>query len=85
MSIYGPKSKSNMLPEDSLIDTLNSLIDTLNSLINTLNTLIKSSDNNNLDTMKSKSSEPKQIKLSGQPVNSVGPQQNTAKSYITNM
>ena len=82
MSIYGPKIKSNMLPEDDLINTLNSLIDTLNSLINALS---ESSANNNLDTRKSKSSEPKQIALNEQPANSGGFQQNTAISYIKNM
>ena len=76
MSIWGPKIKSNMLPEDSLIKTLNSLINTLSE---------SSNNNNNLDTMKSKRSESKQIKLNDQPANSVGFHQNTAISYIKNM
>ena len=82
MSIWGPKIESNMLPQDDLINTLNSLIDTLNSLINTLS---KSSDNNNLDTRKSKSSESQQLTLNDQPANSAGLHLNTAKSYIKNM
>ena len=82
MSIYGPKIKSNMLPEDDLINTLHSLIDTLNSLINTLS---RSYDNTNLDTRKSKNSESLQLTLNDQPANSAGFHLNTAKSYVKNM
>ena len=71
MSIYGPKIKTNLVIDDSLI--------------NKLNTLIQLFDNSDLDPRKSKSSEPKQLKLNDQPVNSGGLQPNTAKSYINNI
>jgi hypothetical protein len=79
MSIWGPTIECNTLPDDSLINTLNNLIETLNNLINVLS---EYSDNNNLDTRKSKSSESQQLTLDDPPVNRAGLHLNTATSYL---